>query len=279
MVDGFGSVNAFVLQGRSAQLSRAVRATIRRMKNRFGQLPPALDTRGETMHSLSFITRSIALFLFTAFATAAFAADAGTVEKVTGKVTITGADNVVRAAGPRERIMSGETIATDAKSETMVKMADESTILLRPNTRFQLTEYKYDKAATDSSVMTLLRGTMRMVTGIIGKRRPTNVRVNTLTATIGIRGTDFEVAVIPEDTPEARAGVYDFVHDGVTNIRLTQLDRTLDVKKNQTAFAPDKPKPGEDPLQLLSETPLFLQSGGGLDALIESLTIQIPMFR
>jgi hypothetical protein len=57
------------------------------------------------------------------------------------------------------------------------------------------------------------------------------------------------------------------------------MDRELDVKKNQTAFAPDKLKPGEDPLQLLSETPIFLQSGGGLDALIESITIQIPMFR
>jgi len=150
---------------------------------------------------------------------------------------------------------------------------------VRPNSQMKLTEFKYTKAQTDSSVMTLLRGTMRMVTGLIGKRRPTNVRVNTLTATIGVRGTDFEVAVIPEDTPQARAGVYDYVHDGLTNIKLTQMDRELDVKKNQTAFAPDKLKPGEDPLQLLSETPIFLQSGGGLDALIESITIQIPMFR
>lgn len=231
------------------------------------------------MYSPSFVTRFATALLLGAFASTLFAADAGTVEKVTGKVTITGADNVVRAAGPRERILAGETITTEAKSETMVKMADESTVLLRPNTRFQVTEYKYDKTPNDSSVMTLLRGTMRMVTGLIGKRRPTNVRVNTLTATIGVRGTDFEVAVIPEDTPQTRAGVYDYVHDGLTNIKLTQMDRELDVKKNQTAFAPDKPKPGEDPLQLLSETPLFLQSGGGLDALIESITIQIPMFR
>ena len=231
------------------------------------------------MHLPSFVSKFTTTLLLSAFASALFAADAGTVEKVTGKVTITSADNVVRVAGPRERILAGETIATEAKSETMVKMADESTVLLRPNTRFQVTEYKYDKTPNDSSVMTLLRGTMRMVTGLIGKRRPTNVRVNTLTATIGVRGTDFEVAVVPEDTPQTRAGVYDYVHDGLTNIKLTQMDRELDVKKNQTAFAPDKPKPGEDPLQLLSETPLFLQSGGGLDALIESITIQIPMFR
>ncbi len=231
------------------------------------------------MRAPYFVARFALTVWLVAFATALFAADAGTIEKITGQVTITGADNTARVAGPRERIQAGETISTDAKSETMVKMADDTTILLRPNTRFQLTEFKYDKAATDSSVVTLLRGTLRMVTGLIGKRRPGNVRVSTLTATIGVRGTDFEVAVIPEDTPDTRAGVYDYVHDGATNIKLTQMERELDVKKNQTAFAPDKPKPGEDPLQLLKETPIFLQSGGGLDSLIQSITIQIPMFR
>ena len=73
--------------------------------------------------------------------------------------------------------------------------------------------------------------------------------------------------------------IYDYVHDGATNIRLTQLDKSLDVKKSQTAFAPDKPKPGEEPLQILRERPIFLQQGGGMDALIQSITIQVPMMR
>lgn len=231
------------------------------------------------MHSASGIERFALGVWLALFATFVFAADAGTLDKVNGKVIVTSVENVERIAAPRERIQVGETISTDAKSETMVKMADDTTLLVRPNTQIKVTEFKYDKAQNDSSVMTLVRGTLRMVTGLIGKRRPSSVRVNTLTATIGVRGTDFEVAVIPEDTPQTRAGVYDYVHDGVTNIRLTQMDRELDVKKSQTAFAPDKPKPGEDPLQLLKETPIFLQSGGGLDALIESITIQIPMFR
>ncbi len=229
------------------------------------------------MTTQNFVKKFISTLLLAAFASALFAADAGTVQQITGKVTIIGADDLVRLAGPREKIMSGDTIVTEAKSETLVKMADDSTVLVRPNTRFQFTEYKYEKAPGDSSIVTLLRGTVRMVTGLIGKRRPANVRVNTLTATIGVRGTDFEVAVIPEDTADARAGVYDLVHDGATNIRLTQLDRNLDVKKNQTAFAPDKPKPGEEPLQILNETPIFLQSGGGLDALIQSITVPMPM--
>jgi len=231
------------------------------------------------MRALSLIARFAAMTLLAGFASVSFAADAGTIQQLTGNVTITGADNVTRKATPKERIQSGDTITTEAKSETLIKMADDSTIALRPNTRFQFTEFKYEKSATDSSFVKLVRGTARMVTGLIARRNRANVQVSTLTATIGIRGTDFEVAVIPEDTPEARAGVYDYVRDGETTIKLTQMDKSLDVKKNQTAFAPDKPKPGEEPLQILRETPIFLQSGGGLDALIQSITIQIPMFR
>ena len=230
------------------------------------------------MRALSHVARFAAVSLMAGFTSVAFAADAGAVQQVTGNVTITGTDNVTRKAVPKEKIQSGDTITTEAKSETLIKLADDSTVILRPNTRFQFTEFKYEKTPADSSLVSLLRGTARMVSGLIARRHPANVRVNAITATIGIRGTDFEVAVIPEDTADARAGIYDYVHDGATNIRIAS-GQNLDVKKSQTAFAPDKPRPGEEPLQILKETPIFLQQGGGLDALIQSITIQIPMFR
>jgi hypothetical protein len=231
------------------------------------------------MRLVSLVAKLTTMTLLAGFSSVSIAADAGTIQQLNGNVTITDANKVTRKASAKERIQSGDTITTEAKSETLIKMADDSTVVLRPNTQFQFTEFNYNKAPTDSSFVTLLRGTARMVTGLIGRQNVANVRVNTPTATIGIRGTDFEVAVIPEDTADTRAGVYDLVHDGATNIKLAQSDKSLDVKKNQTAFAPDKPKPGEEPLQILRETPIFLRTGGGLDALIQSITIQIPMFR
>ena len=180
------------------------------------------------MRARSIAARFAALLLLTWFAPAASAADAGAVQKITGNVTITGADKISRKAGDREKIQSGDTVTTDAKSEALVKMADDSTVVLRPNTQFQFTDYKFEKKPTDSSFVTLLRGTARMVTGLIGRRNAANIRVSTMTATIGIRGTDFEVAVITEDTADARAGVYDSVHDGATKIGLPQIDRSLD---------------------------------------------------
>ena len=230
------------------------------------------------MHARSIVAIFAAISLLVWFAPTSSAADAGAVQQLSGNVTITGADKVTRKAGPKEKIQAGDTITTEAKSEALIKMADDSTVILRPNTQFQFTEFTYSKAPTDTSLLKLVRGIARLVTGVIGKNNPSNYRVSTTTATIGIRGTDFEVAVMTEDTPEARAGVYNYVRDGSTNIRIAS-GQSLDVKKDQTAFAPDKPKPGEEPLQILRERPIFLQQGGGLDALIESITIQIPMFR
>lgn len=223
-------------------------------------------------------------FLFV-LAGAVCAADSGSIDQISGNVTVTGPDKVSRKAGPKEKIQSGDMITTAAKSEVVIKLADESVVALRPNTQFTVTEFKFEKKATDSVQFSLLRGIARLVTGLVGATSRDRVRVVAATATVGIRGTDFEVAVITEDTPDARAGVYDYVHDGATNIRLAS-GPSLDVKKDQAAFAPDKLKPGEEPLYLLDSTPLFLQQGGGFDTLIQSLTMQpmnvihqMPMFR
>ena len=61
---------------------------------------------------------------------------------------------------------------------------------------------------------------------------------------------------------------------------------SADVPKDKTAFAPANLRPGESPLQILDDRPVFLQSGGGFDALMQSLTMQpmnmiqqMPQFR
>jgi len=214
-----------------------------------------------------------------------WAVESGSIDHLSGTVTVTGTDKVSRKAGPKEKIQSGETITTEAKSEVVVKLADDSVVALRPNTQFTITEFKYDKKPTDTTQFSLLRGIARLVTGLVGSTSHDRVRLTVATATVGIRGTDFEVALVAEDTPDLRAGVYDYVHGGATNIQLAS-GPSLDVKKDQTAFAPDKLKTGEAPLYILNSTPLFLQQGGGFDTLMQSLTMQpmnvihqMPMFR
>ena len=232
-------------------------------------------------HVAKMMTMSSLVFL----AGAVWAARSGSIDQLSGTVTVTDANKVSRKAGPKEQIQSGDTVTTEAKSEVVIKLADESVVALRPNTQLTVTEFKYEKKPTDTTRFSLLRGAARFLTGLVGRASPDRVRVSASTATIGIRGTDFEVVVAPVDQPDMRAGVYDYVHDGATNIQLAS-GPALDVEKSQTAFAPDKPKPGEPALYILDTTPIFLQQGGGFDGLMQSITSQpinviqqMPMFR
>jgi len=226
-------------------------------------------------------------FLITAFGLSggALATDAGSIEKLSGDVTITNAKNESRRASARDTIQSGDRIVTAPKSEVMIKMADNSVVALRPATTFQINSFKYEQKPTDSSFMSIVLGTARLITGLIGKEDRGAYRITANTATIGIRGTDFEVSVVAEDSADVRAGVYDYVHEGRTNIQIAS-GQNLDVNKDLTAFAPEHLRPGEEPLQLLPQPPLFLQQSGGFDTLMQSLTImptaiihQMPMFR
>jgi FecR protein len=227
----------------------------------------------------------LAVSLLLAQGANAQAVDAGNLERVSGSATITSANNQTRTATANTKIQPGDTITTATGSEALIKMTDDTVVTLRPNTQFQFTDFKYDNKPTDSMVSTLLRGTARMVSGLIGKSRPTNVAVRASTATIGIRGTDFEIALVAQDEGNTRAGIYNYVHDGRTNVTLAQ-GPSADVPKDKTAFAPANLRPGESPLQILDDRPVFLQSGGGFDALMQSLTMQpinviqqMPTFR
>lgn len=205
------------------------------------------------------------------FAATAQAADAGNIERASGTVTVASANGQPRAAGANTKIQSGDTLTTDAKSEALVKMADNSVVALRPNTTFQFTNFKFEEKPTDSTISTLIRGTARMISGLIGKTSPSSVSVKASTATIGIRGTDFEVAVRDQDDSDGRAGVYNYVHDGGTRVQLAQ-GAAADVDRDKTAFAPANLRPGEAAIQILDTRPLFLQSGGGFDAIMSSAT-------
>ena len=211
-----------------------------------------------------------ALALLFLAAPLAQAQDAGAIERVTGTASIVNANNESRAVRSGEPIRAGETITTQPGGEVMLKMKDDSVMVLRQNTQVKLTEFRYENKPSDSMFANLLKGAVRSVSGLLGKSRPANVKFATSTATVGIRGTDFELAVIESDSSDGRAGTYNYVYDGTTNISVAAGNNT-DVKPEQTGLALANPRPGEEPVQLLRDKPAFLR-GGGFDALIMQLT-------
>lgn len=119
---------------------------------------------------------------------------AGFMKNVRGDVQLLSASGVMRPAQAGDVVAPIERIVTGVDSAASVVLRDGTTMVLGPSSRLDLKEFSFDATTQDGGmIVSLLRGTMRMITGLIGKSNPDAVRIETQTATIGIRGTDFIV--------------------------------------------------------------------------------------
>ena len=166
--------------------------------------------------------------------------DYGTVNLVAGTVNVLGADEVAYKPRVGDTIHEGDLLSTGADGEIHVTTVDQGLIALRPNTRVKVEEYRAEGGKEDRSILRLLQGRFRTVTGRIGKEHPKHCQVRTVTATIGVRGTDHEPAFVPEggdpNLPDAAPGTYDKVNEGETFLENKQ--GKVSVQPNQSGFAP-----------------------------------------
>jgi len=97
----------------------------------------------------------------------------------------------------RAQIFTGDTIKTIEKSSMRLVMVDQSLLSLKADTVLKISDYKFSfkEKNKDAMVLDLLKGGMRAVTGVIGVRSKKQYRINTPTATMGVRGTAMEVIV------------------------------------------------------------------------------------
>lgn len=136
-----------------------------------------------------------------AFAQSAAPAEqqAGTVKSVRGDVQLLGSGGVARPATPGDALSPIDRVVTGPDSAASVVLRDGTTMVLGPSSRLDVKEFHFDATTHDGGLLvSLLRGSMRMITGLIGKAHPDAIRIETQTATIGIRGTDFIVQADPQ---------------------------------------------------------------------------------
>jgi hypothetical protein len=165
----------------------------------------------------------------------AFGQTAGKVDLVDGEVQIIDVAKNARTPKLGDVLSVGDSVVTGADGELHLAMEDGGQMAVRPNTRMTVDKYKAEGGTDDRSVISLMQGALRSVTGWIGKFQPKNYQIRTPTATIGVRGTDHETRVIPPDSKEGEAGTYDKVNAGSTLLR-TQHG-TTEVHPNQAGFA------------------------------------------
>ena len=125
-------------------------------------------------------------------------ASSGTVILAKGVVTATGANKSSRVLAKGAAIEEGDIINTANKSFAVIRMLDNTKLTLKPGTTIAIGKFSVEKGKEEGCI-NLVKGGLRTVTGLIGKRRPDSFQVDTPIASIGIRGTDFITRICAGD--------------------------------------------------------------------------------
>ncbi|NNG22375.1 FecR family protein [Telluria aromaticivorans] len=134
------------------------------------------------------------------FGGAAWAAQvAGAVTRLSGPLMAKKPDGSVKVLALRSEIESGDTLVSEKNTYAQIRFIDNSEITLRPGTTFKVENFAYDegKPEADSANFSLVKGGLRSITGLMGKRNKEKFSLKTPSATIGIRGTTFVAQYVP----------------------------------------------------------------------------------
>jgi hypothetical protein len=133
-------------------------------------------------------------------------AEAGKVINLSGPLFSVAGDGSRRVLSVGSSIEPGDTLMTEEKTYARVKFTDNSEIVLRPKTQMKIESYAFTQTepTNDGVVFNLVKGALRAVSGLIGKRGNQDAyKLQTKTATIGIRGTTFIAEFVPFDPADA----------------------------------------------------------------------------
>jgi hypothetical protein len=138
---------------------------------------------------------ALALALVLASPVSAQGMRSGTFKTVQGEVTVV-QGGTRRAAFVGEGVYEAERIVTGVGALAAVTLKDGTLLMVGSGSTLDLPNFKFEPATQSGSlVISLFKGSMRVVTGLLGKLHPERVLITTPTATVGVRGTDFIVEV------------------------------------------------------------------------------------
>ncbi|CAB3790220.1 FecR family protein [Paraburkholderia caffeinilytica] len=167
-----------------------------------------------------------ALVAMSAASVARADAPAGTIAYTAGVVAIEAAGGTKRFAVAGSALERGDTIQTMKNAEAVLLMADHQRIYLKGDTVYRIDDYRFgeDDPARNVSVASLLKGGLRVISGLIGKQgNPDAYQLKTQTATIGIRGTEWSVLECGLQCSGDEAGEHVRVYHGTIDVR-TDVD-------------------------------------------------------
>jgi hypothetical protein len=145
---------------------------------------------------------AIKAFLFAAllgFASFSWAQVVGTIAHLSGPLVAKKPNGSIKVLAVKSEVENGDTLVAEKNTYAQIKFVDNGEITLRPNTVFKIEKFSYDAAKPegDAANFDLVKGGLRSVTGLLGKRNKEKFALKTPSATIGIRGTTFVAQYVP----------------------------------------------------------------------------------
>ena len=111
-----------------------------------------------------------------------------------GQVIAVGSDKITRKLVPGDSVYVGDKLITGVDGFLQLKMVDQAQLDLRCYSILVIEEYDL-QASTRTSIINLLQGSLRKVTGEIGKWKEDVYELRTPVASVGVRGTEYALRV------------------------------------------------------------------------------------
>jgi hypothetical protein len=162
-----------------------------------------------------------------------FAFSRAVVTSVTGSTQAQAGTGPQRALRLGDVVNQGDTVSTGSASSVVLRFDDGQVAALAANSRMQISAYQYNEPAqTGNVLLNLVTGGMRAITGLIGRRNPSQVGYRASTATIGIRGTDVTIVTLQGNVVvTVEQGEISFTFNGQTII--IPAGQGVNAKSNQ----------------------------------------------
>ena len=205
--------------------------------------------------------RLAVVVLAASWTTQAAASTAGVFQFIAGDVRVALAGGSERPVAKGSPISVGDTVSTAKASMAQIKMGDGAIIVVQPESRLTVAEYRYSgkEDGTEKVQFRLEQGGFRSVTGAIGHTNKGSYVIETPIAHIGVRGTDHESYYFPTpgsiDGQPAQVGIYNKVNVGLTYIRTGSGE--VVIQPNQVGYAAS----AQDTPHLLGAMPEFFNRG------------------
>jgi hypothetical protein len=175
-------------------------------------------------------------------------------------------------------LRQGDIVRTFDNGELVIVFDDGSVASLRNNTELKLDAYRVrGKVADRSKAIDLALGTLRYVSAVFARGPKMDTALRTSTATIGIRGTDFELSYFKAARSDTDpSGTYVKVNSGL--VAVTGKDGSeIEVGAAQVAYAGEPalaPMGGGTPAGnaaklTTQDTSKVFSSGGKLDSMFD----------